>query len=147
MSTSGCKQEILEVVPLPLPTPKASGQEPSQGRTMLQGRDRGLVEVTQSLSRPGHVCVTPRVALTLCPARAQPGAVLAPLVLMLLFPEPGSSQGRGLPEEGIIHFQECLNHWELLESSSGLGVFPQHWTALSIGAGEAPGTSSWCPPG
>lgn len=114
---------------------------------MLQCRDRDLVEVTQSLSRPGQICVTPRVALTPCPARAQPGAVLALVVLMLLFPEPGSSQGRGLPEEGIIHFQECLSQWELLESSSGLGVFPQHWTALSTGAGEPPGISSMCPPG
>lgn len=94
-----------------------------------------------------QIGVTPRVALTPCPARAQPAALLAPGVLMLLFPEQGSSQGSGLPEEGIIHFQECLNQWELLESSSVLAVFPQHWIALSIGAGEPWGISSRCPPG
>lgn len=49
---------------------------------------------------------------------------MAQVVLMLLFSEKGSSHGRELPEEGIIHFQECLNQRELLESSSVLGVSP-----------------------
>lgn len=95
----------------------------------------------------GRIWVTPAVALTPRPARAQPGAVLAQVVLMLLFSEQGSSQGRGVPEEGIIHLQECLNQRELLESFSVLGVSPQRWTGLSIGAEEHFGISSSCHPG
>lgn len=108
------------------------------------------MEVMQSLAGPGRIRVTPGVALAPCPARAQPGAVLAQVVLMPLFPEQGSSWGRGLPEEGIIHFQECLNQRELLESSSSWMCSLSTGLLCPSGPGNplasAPG-AAWAAPG
>lgn len=75
------------------------------------------MEVTQSLAQPGRIRVTPGVALI--PVLPEPS-----LELCCLRSSPCcSSQGRGLPEEGIIHFQECLKLRELLTAAS-LGLEP-----------------------